>query len=66
MIKHSENGYLAQPFDVSDLAYGITWVIENPERYHKLRRRARQKVEEEFTLEIQASRYTRLFDELLT
>ena len=65
MIEQGENGYLAQPFDVSDLARGIAWVIEDEERYQRLSHRAREKVETEFTLDIQAHRYAELFNELI-
>lgn len=61
MIEHHKNGYLAQPFDVEDLAQGIAWVLENPDRYQKLSHRAREKAEKEFTLEIQAHRYLDIF-----
>jgi glycosyltransferase involved in cell wall biosynthesis len=64
MIEHKKNGYLAQPYEVKDLAQGIVWVLENEERYHKLSYRAREKVEQEFTLEIQAHRYLSLFEEI--
>ncbi|CCI28755.1 Putative glycosyl transferase (fragment) [Microcystis aeruginosa PCC 9808] len=40
---------------MEDLAQGINWVLEDTERYNQLCIRARQKVEQEFTLEIQAS-----------
>ena len=65
MIEHEQNGYLAQPFDVEELATGIAWVLEDSERYHKLCDRAREKVEQEFTLEIQASKYLKLYNEIL-
>jgi glycosyltransferase involved in cell wall biosynthesis len=41
LIDHKQNGYLAQPFDTSDLAHGIAWVIEDSERYDGLRHAAR-------------------------
>jgi glycosyltransferase involved in cell wall biosynthesis len=66
MIEHQRNGYLAQPYQVEDLVKGITWIIEDRERHQKLRDRARQKVEQEFTLEIQARRYLTLYEELLS
>lgn len=66
MIEHQENGYLAQPYKIEDLAQGIVWVLENQERYQKLSHRARKKAEQEFTLEIQAQRYLSLFTEILT
>jgi glycosyltransferase involved in cell wall biosynthesis len=65
MIEHQQNGYLANPLDVTDLAQGIFWILEQPERYQKLCDRARQKVEQEFTLDIQARRYHALFSDLI-
>jgi hypothetical protein len=41
-------------------------VIENRERHQKLCDRARQKAEQEFTLEIQARRYQSLFTDILS
>lgn len=64
MIEHQKNGYLAQPYKIEDLAQGIAWVLENKERHQKLSYRAREKAEQEFTLEIQASRYLSLFKSL--
>ncbi len=64
LIEHLKNGYLAQPYNVEDLAQGIVWVLENPGRYQKLSHRAREKVEQEFTIEIQANRYSSIFREL--
>jgi len=65
MIEHQQNGYLAKPYEIEDLAQGIAWVRENPERHQKLSRRAREKTEQEFTLELQARRYLSLFTEIL-
>lgn len=65
MIEHKENGYLAQPFQIEDLAFGIAWVLENEERLHKLSQRARSKAEQEFTLEKQAKNYISVFASLL-
>ena len=65
MIEHQQNGYLAQAFVDEDLATGIIWVLEDQERHRKLSDRARKKVEQEFTLEAQASAYLRLYQGLL-
>jgi glycosyltransferase involved in cell wall biosynthesis len=65
MIEHGQNGYLAQPYEIEDLAKGIAWVLEDRERYGKLCDRDRQKVEQEFTLELQAHRYLSLYQELI-
>jgi glycosyltransferase involved in cell wall biosynthesis len=64
MIDYEQNGYLAQPYEVEDLARGITWVLEDRERWKKLCDRAREKAEEEFTLELQAQRYLALYNQL--
>jgi glycosyltransferase involved in cell wall biosynthesis len=65
IVEHQKNGYRAKCFSCDDLANGIAWVLENPERHQKLSERAREKVEQEFTLELQASRYSSLFMEIL-
>ncbi|MEG4327015.1 glycosyltransferase family 4 protein [Microcoleus sp. herbarium5] len=64
LIEHCSNGYLAQPYDSEDLARGIAWVLEDPERHQKLCRSARRKVEEKFTLEVQAREYKKLYEEV--
>ncbi|RUT05569.1 glycosyl transferase [Dulcicalothrix desertica PCC 7102] len=66
MIEHYKNGYLAQPFKITDLASGVAWVLENEERYQKLQERARQKTEQEFSLELQAHRYSSLYNDVLS
>ena len=65
MIEHQHNGYLALPYQVDDLAKGIAWILENEQRYQKLAYRAREKVEQEFSLEIPARRYLSLYEEIL-
>jgi glycosyltransferase involved in cell wall biosynthesis len=66
MIDHQSNGYLAQPFDIEDLAEGIVWVLKDLERHKKLCDQSREKAEREFTLELQAYRYQSLFQEILS
>ncbi len=65
MIEHYSNGYLADPYEVEDLARGIAWILENPERYQSLALAARVKVEQEFTLKKQAESYIDLYREIL-
>lgn len=65
MIEHQQNGYLARPYEIEDLARGIAWVLENPERHQKLSHNAAEKAKREFTLELQAQRYSSLFDEIV-
>lgn len=65
LVNHQQNGYRAECLSSEDLANGIAWVIENPERYQKLSIQAREKAEREFNLLTQAGRYLSLFEELL-
>jgi len=66
MITHQHNGYLAQPFNTDDFAQGISWILEDGDRYQRLSHQARLKTEKEFSLELQAKRYLQLFEEILT
>jgi glycosyltransferase involved in cell wall biosynthesis len=65
LVEHQQDGYLATPFEVKDLATGIAWVLEDQERYQKMRARAREKSLREFAAEIQAHRYLSLYEEIL-
>ncbi len=64
-IDHQQNGYLAQPFDSEDLAWGIEWILAKSDRHSLLCQQARSKVEQNFTLEIQASKYLEVFQQKL-
>lgn len=66
MIEHQQNGYLAPPYEIEALAYGIVWVLENPERHARLSHRAREKAEQEFSLERQARSYSSVFAEMVS
>jgi glycosyltransferase involved in cell wall biosynthesis len=65
IVEHQQSGYLAKPYEVEDFAKGITWVLENSERLEKLSFYAREKAEREFSLELQARRYSSLFHEIV-
>ncbi|AKG21134.1 glycosyltransferase family 4 protein [Calothrix sp. 336/3] len=65
IIDHKKNGYLAQIFEIDDLAKGITWVLEEKARHQILSQNARLKVEQEFSLELQSKRYESLFQQIL-
>ncbi|EKQ68734.1 glycosyltransferase [Leptolyngbyaceae cyanobacterium JSC-12] len=65
IVDHQQNGYLATPFEVDDLAKGIAWILEDRERNHQLRHHARKKSLQEFASEVQARRYLSLYEQVL-
>lgn len=65
VVEHQKNGYRAECFSSEDLARGIAWVLEDEERWQVLSRRSREKVEQEFTFEVQAEAYIKLYEEIL-
>lgn len=65
LIEHRRNGYLARAFDPADLARGIAWVLESPERAGELSVQARLKVEREFGAELVARRHIELYRDIL-
>ena len=64
MIEHQINGYLAKPFDTSDLACGIEWVLNAP-NYEILCQNAREKVLKEFDSKVVAKKYIELYADIL-
>jgi len=45
IVEHKRTGYLAQPFHTQDLAAGISWLLEDPQRRVGLGHAARQRAE---------------------
>ena len=64
LINHQENGYLAEPLNVEDLAKGIDWVIEN-KNYVNVCEEAREKVVNNFDSNDVAKDYVTLYTEIL-
>lgn len=62
LIEHQYSGYLAQPFDVLELALGIHWALTTQD---PLGQRSRQIAEERYGLLHQAQAYRSLFEDLL-
>ena len=50
IIDHQRNGYLAKPFEPTDRAAGIRWVLEKTARHQSLSEHAREKVLSTFSL----------------
>jgi glycosyltransferase involved in cell wall biosynthesis len=65
LVDHRRNGYLARPFDATDLAAGIAWTLEPGDRSGQLSTGARRSVEESFGYSQVAGRYHRLYSDLL-
>jgi glycosyltransferase involved in cell wall biosynthesis len=61
LISHKENGYLAKTNDVSDLANGLSWVL-NHDSIDKLSSNAREKVLNEFEVNIVSNKYIKLYN----
>jgi glycosyltransferase involved in cell wall biosynthesis len=64
IVDHQKNGYLAQPFDTSDLAKGIDWILNN-DNYDELCKNAREKVVREFDYDVVAKKYINLYEKVL-
>jgi glycosyltransferase involved in cell wall biosynthesis len=65
MITHEENGYLAKPFDTSDLARGLAWVLAEPQRHAALSANARDFVVGNFESQRVARRHAELYEMVL-
>jgi glycosyltransferase involved in cell wall biosynthesis len=62
---HEKNGYLAQPFDCQELAYGISWVLKNTETSDVLNLSAREHAISTFSQISIASSYKSLYSSLI-
>jgi len=65
IVSHKIDGYKAEPFDSSDLANGIIWILEDRDRWEKLSEQARKKVKEMFDVHIIAEKYAKLYEKVM-
>lgn len=66
VVEHQITGYLAEAFQVADLAQGVTWVLEDDARYQKLSLRSRQRVEDNFSIFNISQQYISVYKQLLS
>jgi glycosyltransferase involved in cell wall biosynthesis len=64
MIDHQRTGWLAQPYDIDDLASGIKWLIAHPNP-NQLRLASRAKAEADYNQSTTTQRYVALYAKLL-
>jgi glycosyltransferase involved in cell wall biosynthesis len=65
MIEHKKNGYIAEQYDSSDLSKGMEWVFNDANRHGKLCESARQKVINNFDVDIVIPKYIELYRSIL-
>lgn len=65
LIEHQKNGILVKPFNIDEFSAAIVWALENDERHQNLCIAARERVEKEFSHDLQAHRYQALFESVI-
>ncbi len=65
VVAHKASGYLASPFDTSELAHGIQWVLNNKERYDKLAATARKRALKLWAPNIVAAQYIDIYQKVI-
>jgi glycosyltransferase involved in cell wall biosynthesis len=65
IINHQQNGYLAKPFSIDDLAQGIDWVLSDRPRQQQLCQQARESAQKNYSLTQQAQAYSALYEDIL-
>ena len=66
IVAHKETGYRAKPYESSDLAAGIDWVLsQDTQGAERLRRQSRNRAVEQFDSRVIARQYKTLYEEIL-
>jgi len=64
IVDHQITGYLAKPYNTTDLAQGIEWVM-NASNYQEISRNSREKVLREFDSQVVAKKYIDLYNQII-
>ena len=65
MIVHKKTGFLADPFNLRALSYGITWVLSDDSRWKQLSHLCRMKAKAEFEIKKVSLRYRELYKNII-
>ena len=61
LIEHKNNGYLAEPFNIEDLAEGINFVLEDENRWNNLSENALNKAQKDYNINDISDKYIDLY-----
>ncbi len=64
-MAHKETGYLAQPFEVQDLAKGIAWVLEKQKLNDVLSQQSRSRAVKLFSPQVAGKKYLDMYQQAL-
>lgn len=65
IVIHKETGYLAEPYNVEELANGIRWVLADDDRRRLLGNTARERAVTNFDSAVVVEKMTRLYQEAI-
>lgn len=65
VVEHQTTGYLAKPFEASDLACGISWCLNDEFRYKSLSLAARERAKNLWSEKVVALQYRSLYEAVL-
>ena len=62
VVSHNDSGFLAKPFDVSEICHYLKLSIRNPDRLNVMAQNARKKAKTQWNYETISSRYTDFYN----
>lgn len=65
MVDHMETGYLSKLNSSEDLSFGISWVLEDQQRWDMLSNNAAQKARKFYTSQVIAEKHLSLYESIL-
>lgn len=66
IVDHQQSGWLAPAFDTDSFAQGITWILQDSERWLRLSSQARKLVEQRFAPEVVVRQYLEAYQAAVT
>lgn len=65
IVEHKKTGYLANPFDIEDLASGVKWVLADQMRASELGLASREKAIKQFDISIISKKYLNIYKKII-
>ena len=65
IVSHKKNGYCANYLNSKSLSKGVNWILEDSNKFHKIKKLSRTIIKKKFNSSLMASEYIKLYKFIL-
>lgn len=65
IVQHGKTGWITEKNNPETMASALCYLLDHPDEYHEVKRQVSRRIQDEFTLEVMADRFSRFVSSLI-